>query len=351
MTGARTAEAEPPRIWLHILLFVATVGTTVLGGALLGSPDPYSWNGLVQGVAYAAPLLFILLTHETGHYLAARRHGVPVSLPYFIPAPPIPFIIGTFGAFIRLRGRVPSRTALLDIGAAGPLAGMVVALPILFVGLHLSEVRALPPGTPGLQEGNSLLYLVAKWLVVGELPPGHDVILHPMAFAGWLGLFVTALNLLPVGQMDGGHIAYALLGDQGVRVTRGIPFALLALGFFTWRGWLLWGALLLFLGAGHPPLERFEGLARGRLAVGALAVVLLLATFVPVPLRITAPPGGASARAAGEPSAVWATCAPGLRPRARRGRSGGHGTAQGVDGDAGARRRCVGGLFELPDPQ
>jgi membrane-associated protease RseP (regulator of RpoE activity) len=287
------AAAPRQRVWLHLLLFAATVVTTVLAGAQQAARTPedlLTWDGVLAGFAYAGPLLLILVTHEMGHYLAARRHRVAVSLPYFIPAPPVPFIIGTFGAFIRIRGPIRDRNALLDIGAAGPIAGLAVALPVLGIGLWLSEVRPIPEGVVGLEEGDSLLYLMAKWAVVGDIPPGHDVILHPAAFAGWLGLFVTCLNLIPVGQMDGGHIAYALLGDRVRTLSQILPFALAVLGVLGWMGWLVWAVLLLLLGVGHPPLEEFGPLDRRRLWVGALSAVILLASFVPVPLKVTGDP-------------------------------------------------------------
>jgi membrane-associated protease RseP (regulator of RpoE activity) len=282
------------RVWIHVVLFVATVVTTLLAGAQLAAQKPeemLTMEGLLRGLAYAGPLLLILLTHEMAHYLAARRHGVEVSLPYFIPAPPVPFIIGTFGAFIRIRGPIRSRNALIDIGASGPIAGLCVAIPVLAIGLLLSEVKPLPDNALSLQEGDSLLYLIAKWTVFGDIPPGHDVQLHPAAFAGWLGLFVTCLNLIPVGQMDGGHIAYGLLGENARHVTQFIPFALAALGIVGWMGWLIWGALLLLLGVGHPPIENPQPLGRRRIWVSALAAVLLIATFVPMPLRVTGEPG------------------------------------------------------------
>jgi membrane-associated protease RseP (regulator of RpoE activity) len=288
------AQASPwGRIGIPLLLFASTLVTTALAGAHLAARSPdelLSWDGIFRGLAYAGPLLGILLAHEAAHSWAARHHRVPVSLPYFIPAPPDPFLIGTFGAFLRIQGRVTDRNALLDIGVAGPIAGLVVALPVLFVGLALSEVKPLPEGVPSLQEGDSLLYLIAKWTVVGDIPPGHDVMLHPAAFAGWLGLFVTCLNLIPVGSLDGGHIAYALLGDRARLASQFVPLGLAVLGLFGWGGWLVWAALSLLLGMAPTPLERFGPLDQRRLYLGALAGVLLIATFVPLPLQVTGVP-------------------------------------------------------------
>jgi membrane-associated protease RseP (regulator of RpoE activity) len=211
------------------LLFVATVLAVFFTEAMRTLPaggDP-GLGAILRNIpnawTFAVPLMAILLAHELGHYLAARWHRVPASLPYFIPLPSLsPF--GTMGAVISMPGRIRSRNALLDIGAAGPLAGMVVAVPVLLVGLAQSEVREL--SGPALQEGNCLLYLLLKRLVVGPIPPGHDVWISPAAFAGWAGLLVTALNLLPIGQLDGGHIAYALLGERQNQVARALHWSL-----------------------------------------------------------------------------------------------------------------------------
>ena len=177
----------------------------------LGSPH-FVWLGL----RYSGPLMAILLFHEAGHYLWARKHKVRTSLPFFIPLPLIGF--GTMGAVIKMRERITKRTALLDIGVSGPLAGLVIGIPILLMGLHLSPITV--PKAPYWQEGNSLLYWAAKWLVKGHIPAGMDVDLHPMAFAGWIGLLITSINLIPVGQLDGGHVAYALFGERYARFSR-----------------------------------------------------------------------------------------------------------------------------------
>jgi membrane-associated protease RseP (regulator of RpoE activity) len=257
---------------------------------------------------FAVPLLVILLAHEFGHYLAARYHGVPASLPYFIPLPFIgPF--GTLGAVIAMPDRIRSKNALLDIGASGPIAGMVVALPVLFWGLAHSPV--LPHGTHYDQEGQSLLYFAAKWLVHGTFPEGHDVLLHPVAEAGWAGLFLTMINLLPFGQLDGGHIAYALFGERQNRAAPWIRLALVPLFLYVLATnlapalrsnesgatalaignslfWLIWYALLgvlaRFSGQGHPPCEP-GALSPWRRAVAWLCLILFVLLFMPRPIE------------------------------------------------------------------
>ncbi len=275
-------EAGRSRLMLSILLFAITVASTVFVGGWSG--DGYS---LLLGLSFSAALLSILLAHELGHFLMARRLGVDVSYPFFIPMPFSP--IGTMGAFIAMKAPPPDRRALLAIAIAGPLAGLVVAVPVLILGLYLSSIGTLDP--PFFMEGNSLLYAALKWMVFGEfLPNGsHDVMLHPVAFAGWVGLLVTGLNLIPAGQLDGGHILYALVGaDVAKKVTWGIVVALVITGFvFQWYGWFLWAALIALFGQRRAtmlnelvPLSPRERL----LAVICLAIFVLV--FTPAPLTI-----------------------------------------------------------------
>lgn len=301
------AELER-RLWLHLLLFLATCGTTFLSGALSG-PGGFS---LTDGLLYMAAIMSILLVHEMGHYTAARHHGVEASLPYFLPLPLLG--IGTLGAVIRMREPPSSRAALLDIGAAGPLAGVLIALPVCFLGLQLSPVQPLAnlPAGAGL-EGNSFAYLLLKHLAHPAMGPQDDVYLHPLAWAGWLGLLVTSLNLLPVGQLDGGHVVFALLGPRWhrfiSRITRSIVLFLGVVGVvaaiatqsdgaFGWLEdgglgplalrltgllpWLVWFGLLCVLRTDHPPVFADAPLGRGRRAIGWSALGLLCATFTPV---------------------------------------------------------------------
>ncbi len=307
---AQTPEAfTPHRWWLHGLLFFATCATTFYAGSFSGG----EFLSVSDGLMYMAAIMGILLVHELGHFTAARLHRVDASLPYFLPVPLPP--IGTFGAVIRMRQPPQTRAALLDIGAAGPLAGLLVALPICYVGLVLSEVQPLADLPAGaIMEGNSLLYLALKWLAHPELGPTQDVFLHPLAWAGWIGLLVTSLNLLPAGQLDGGHILYALVGQRRQRqVATWVRRAVLGLGLtglvcqaallynpaIAWLsargldglvlrgggmfGWLVWAILLRFVGRGHPPVEDEETpLSPRRRLVGWLALAVLVSTFMPV---------------------------------------------------------------------
>ncbi|HTY78417.1 MAG TPA: site-2 protease family protein [Candidatus Bathyarchaeia archaeon] len=284
----------PSRPAINLGLFVLTVVATFLAGALpLGAIPFVNWNPLTEGMnvlsgaQFAGTLLAILGTHEFGHYFTARAYGASVSLPFFIPAPP-PFLFGTLGAVIRMRSPARDRNSLFDIAAAGPLAGLVIALPALWIGLGWSKVGALPEGA-AVVFGDSLLMRGLTWLRFGQLPPGHDVFVHPVALAAWVGLFVTALNLIPVGQLDGGRIAYALFGAWHRQVSVATFLGLLALGAVTGSAnWFVWAFLLFFvLGFRHqPPLDDLSPLSSGRYAVGVLCLVLLVLLIPPVPVAI-----------------------------------------------------------------
>src|SRR3990170_2232778 len=261
---------------LHVGLFLATLFTTLLAGALMEGVNPLvNPLGLVAGVPFSFTLLAILGTHEFGHYFAARHHGMAVTLPYFIPAPP-PFPAGTLGALIRMKSPVRDRDALFDVAVAGPLAGGVVAIPPLLLGLSLSRVIPVPETGSTIYLGNSLLTQLLEWMVVGPLPPGSDIFIHPVGLAGWFGLFVTALNLFPVGQLDGGHIAYALFGRAHARVSQVTIVVLALLGYFS-VNWLVWAVLLLVLmGIRHtPPLDDITPLDPRRRWLGYFALLLL----------------------------------------------------------------------------
>ncbi|MGE5663352.1 MAG: site-2 protease family protein [Deltaproteobacteria bacterium] len=266
---------------VQVILFIVTFLTTLVAGTFLAGGNPLNNPpDILLGLMFSVPLLSILSVHEMGHYAAARRHGVAVTPPYFIPAPSF---IGTFGAFIKIKSPVPHRNALMDIGAAGPIAGAVVAIPILLVGLGLSVLKP-SPGLVGIPLGESLLFRAATYAVLGDIPSGFDVVLHPVAFAGWIGLLVTALNLLPSGQLDGGHIAYALFGAGYAKVARAVPYFLLPMGFL-WGGWVIWAVMLFFLGTRHPaPVFDEIPLSRGRRAVGIVAAALFILCFTPNPV-------------------------------------------------------------------
>lgn len=282
---------RPGRVRINVLLFLLTCLTTLMAGSgalPFVTFNPFTEPGrLLAGVPFAFTLLAILGTHEFGHYFAARYHDASVSLPYFIPAPP-PFLFGTLGAIIRMRAPARDRNCLLDIAAAGPLAGLAVAVPALILGLSWSVVGTVPPGDH-LVFGDSLLMQLLVYLTFGPLPPGMDVFVHPVALAGWVGLFVTALNLFPVGQLDGGRIAYALLGERHRALGWTAFAALLALGVITRAvNWFVWAALLYFLvGFRHgPPLDDLTPLSRGRRVTGWACLLLLVALVPPVPVKL-----------------------------------------------------------------
>lgn len=270
----------------NILLFAATFLSTLVSGALLSNVDVGRHpEQLWVGLQFSLPLLAILGVHEMGHYLAGRLHRVDVTLPYFIPFLPIPPNPGTMGAIIKIRSPFPTRNALMDIGAAGPLAGAAVAIPVLLAGLMFSETRAVATLDPGhFRLGEPLILKGAVRLVFGALPEGRDVVLHPVAYAGWIGLLVTMLNLIPSGQLDGGHIAYAMFGRRYAEAARLVPYALLLMGLVN-PAWFVWAALLFFMGTRHPdPVFEEVPLTPGRKAVGAAAFLLFLLTFSPNPI-------------------------------------------------------------------
>lgn len=279
----------PNNRWLPVVLAILTVLSVLLTYTLLWEAPTLSWAGLLSGLPrgaiFTVSLLGILLSHELGHYFTARRYGVAVTLPFLIPFPLSPF--GTMGAVIRMKDIPVNRRAMLRIGAAGPLVGLAVALPVLLVGLLLSTLTTLPEGNYIL-EGNSLLYIGLKYTVFGRLLPsgGIDVLLHPMALAGWAGILVTSLNLIPAGQLDGGHAAYALFGAKTRYLNWILIAAVLGLGLL-WPGWFLWAVLIFIVSRGHPqPLDDLTPLRRRDLILGVVLLVLFALTFTPLPLRV-----------------------------------------------------------------
>jgi len=277
---------------VNIVLFLVTLLTTTVAGAnnSLGRPvNPLLEPGaLLSGLPFAATLMAILLVHEFGHYIVSSVHGVRASLPYFIPGPP--FLVGTFGAFIRMKSPPKNRRALFDVGAAGPWAGALVAVPAVVIGLHLSEVRPPEPAEYGLFFGDSLLFSFLTRVVLGASPNEMTIILHPVALAGWIGLFVTFLNLIPVGQLDGGHVSYSLFGELHRWPARVFLLVIFVLGLQGWRGWFLWTILLLVLGVDHPPtLDRTTPLDPMRRFAAWATLVLFVVTFIPVPFVVELP--------------------------------------------------------------
>ena len=280
--SAKTAARFP---WLNLALFIATVASVVFTAALntAGEALLADWSLLWRGVPFAFWLLTILLLHELGHYTFSRLRGVDVSLPYFIPAPFF-FILGTLGAVIKSRSPIKNRKDLLDVAAAGPIAGFLVAVPAIIIGLARSEMVPTA-GITGYYLGDSLLFSLLSRLVNGPIPEGMDIVLHPIAFAGWVGLLVTMLNLLPVGSLDGGHIAYALFGRRQRMLGYTTIAVLLALSF-SWPGWLIWGAITLIMGPAHPPTLFDEvPVGKWRRAIGYLCFAIFILCFIPVPFR------------------------------------------------------------------
>ena len=287
LIGLPVVFDPPPSNWvINLLLFIATILSTLyIGASYEGSEQ--ALQELWRGFPFSFSLLLILGAHELGHYFAARYHKVPVTLPYFIP---LPFsIIGTLGAFIRLKAPVSNRRALLDVGAAGPLAGMVFALPSLLYGLATSPVNTLP-AAGYMAEGNSMLYILAKLIVKGQLLPanGMDVSLNQVAWAGWIGLLVTGLNLIPVGQLDGGHVAYVLFNKKARQFFWPVMVGLGLLVLLTQTTmWLLWMGLLFLFGRYHAEtLDGVTELDSRRRWIAIFTLFLFILVFVPIPLRV-----------------------------------------------------------------
>jgi membrane-associated protease RseP (regulator of RpoE activity) len=278
---------------VHVLLFVLTLGTaTIAGIQYYGSfasdiGRHAARFTLWHGLWYALPVLLILGAHEMGHYVFCRRYKVDASLPYFIPAP-IGFT-GTFGAVIRIREAFPTRAALFDIGVAGPIAGFVALLPFLIWGLALSKVVVLPKGVAQIAFGEPLLFKIASWTIFGSIPDGQSLNAHPMVFAAWFGMLATALNLLPFGQLDGGHIAYAALGRYSTPVSVATAATAVIMTFVS-TSWLLFTVIILVMllafGPTHPRvINEHEEIGRGRQLIAILAIAMLVLCFTPVPIE------------------------------------------------------------------
>ncbi len=286
------------RVWVHVLLFLLTLLTTTLVGA-----DHYAgwmadfrqvhvqfgWSLLLAGFWYSLTILAILGAHEFGHYFACVHYRVNASLPYFLPLPPF-FLTGTLGAFIRIRQPIRSKRQLFDIGIAGPLAGFVVAIPALFIGLSMSHVVPMPKASEGmLSLGEPLAFKAATWLIWGPIKDGYTLNMHPMAFAAWFGLLATALNLFPIGQLDGGHISYAVLGRRSTKVTFVAMGVAAVLTYFS-MSWAVWTMLIVGMlfafGASHPPTEDEQvPLDRTRMILALVALAVFILSFTPAPIQ------------------------------------------------------------------
>ena len=271
---------------IHVLLFVLTFFTTLFAGAMLSGVIPWETPGKIyMGLPFSLTLLLILITHEFSHYFMSRRHNVSVTLPYFIPAPSI---IGTFGAIIKMKPPIFDRRALIDIGASGPIGGFVVAVVAAIIGLSFSEVvpiEEIQNVDGGLSLGSSILFSIITKMTLNIDPEKYDVILHPVAFAGWIGLLVTSLNLLPIGQLDGGHIVYALFGERHKNIAMLTIPLLIVMGLFFWPGWLIWAFLMIIIGYRHPPVVYpLIQLDRKRRVIGWVSLVIFILTFTPMPI-------------------------------------------------------------------
>jgi membrane-associated protease RseP (regulator of RpoE activity) len=287
------------KVWLHWLLFGLTVLTAWFAGTWFASSF-LSVGGSIRsalldprvaglGFLYALALMIILTGHELGHYLTCRRYGVWATLPYFIPGPPF---LGTFGAFIRIKSPVRFKRQIFDVGANGPLTGFGLTLPVLVIGLALSKVASFPATSAGLTFGEPLLFRLLSGLVFGRIAEGSTLLLHPVGWAGWAGLLVTAINLIPFGQLDGGHVAYAILGRRARLLSRVMVGFLAVMGVFFHLSWLILAAFIIFfefkskMRLNHPPVIDEDaplGLRRTILSV-VIALVFIL-SFVPDPVR------------------------------------------------------------------
>jgi len=301
---AWVAPTPPRSAWQRwgrsLVLLVVTVGSVFLAGAL----EPVVLHGQAlllfnvrEGLALAGGLLSILLAHEMGHYLACRYYGVDATLPHFIPSPWFPALgwafwqplsfVGTFGAFIRIRGPIPNRRALFDIGVAGPLAGFLVCLPVLWFGIRGAAVQPLAADAGGLFFGEPLAFQWVSRLVHGPIPDGRTLVIGQLGLAAWFGLFVTALNLMPIGQLDGGHVTYALLREKSRLISRIGSWACVALVLFS-PSWILWAILVRVLGRRHPAtLDDEAPVGRGRVVLGLVALVVFAVCFVPNPVVVS----------------------------------------------------------------
>jgi membrane-associated protease RseP (regulator of RpoE activity) len=304
--------APPPRprkfqsrLWLHALLLLLTIGSTTMAGALhyasfisefSARPIEWHWGLLLQGFWYSGTLIGILGAHEMGHYLLCRRYNVDATLPYFIPLPPVIFLTGTLGAVIRIREAFPTRKVLFDIGVAGPIAGFVVLIPALFYGMSLSNVVPEPTQGSMIFLGEPLLFKIATWVVVGPVRDGYTVNIHPMVFAAWFGMLATAINLLPFGQLDGGHITYATLGRWSAPISIATVGITIAMTFVT-VSWLLMTLVMLvmlfMLGPRHPRvIYEHEPVGGGRYLIAIFALIMFILCFTPVPIQFQDLVGG-----------------------------------------------------------
>ncbi len=295
---------ERDRPWLNLLVLVLTLVSTFLVGTTWGVSFMYGdtitgYEGpdallrmhtqprvLYLGFIYMLVLVGILMAHEMGHYLTCRYYGLNATLPFFIPGPLPINLIGTFGAFIRIRSPITRKHQLFDVGVAGPLAGFALTIPAVAYGLSVSKVVPALPREGSIIFGEPLLFKLIGGVVLGNIPPGYDIIVHPVAFAGWVGTLVTAMNLFPIGQLDGGHVVYAVFGPRARRWARLVLAAFVFMGVFFFAGWLLWAVLIAVLGLRHPPvMDEPVPLSGGRRWLGYLVLAVFALSFTPSPIQ------------------------------------------------------------------
>lgn len=285
MIGRVPMVIDKQKVWLNVLLFIATLFTTLLAGSLNSGVNPFeNFSNILVGIPFSFSLMAILTCHELGHYFVSKRYGMVTSLPYFIP---VPFhFLGTFGAIIRMKSIVPSRKVLLKVGMAGPLCGFLVALIVSIIGISLSEVKMAQSGGSYLKLGDSILFYLLGKIFHPSVPDGADIFLHPMAFAGWIGFLVTSMNLIPIGQLDGGHIAYSILLKRQKILYIPIIIGLIGFGIL-WQGWIIWGLLAFILARREPLIQDTITPLPGRERFYALlALIVLILTFIPQPFSI-----------------------------------------------------------------
>jgi membrane-associated protease RseP (regulator of RpoE activity) len=276
-------EKRESKKWINFLLLAITFLTTLAAGALQQGINPFiPMTNLLIGLPFSLSIMIILGSHELGHYFMAKKNKVDTTLPYFIPGPTF---IGTFGAVIKMKSPIRDKNSLIEIGATGPIVGFIFSTIAMLIGFSLSTVVTIQ-GEEGMILGNSLLIKFLTNLYFSDLPAGKDVLFHPIAFAGWLGYLVTAINLLPVGQLDGGHILYALVGEKH-RIIGYLIFGIVILLIPLWPGWAIWAILFLIIRFKHPPpLDRVSPLSRRNKIIGMISLVIFILTFIPVPFQI-----------------------------------------------------------------
>jgi len=291
--GRLYAQYTPPKKkfpLLNLILFLLTIITTTLAGSSMEGVTIPMWitnplASILKGLPFSLTLMGILLTHEMGHFLTAKRYRVDASLPYFIPAP---FGIGTFGAVIKMKSPLNSRKSLIDIGAAGPIAGFIIAIVAITYGVKTSTLINLSQfPKEGIRFQDPLIVKIIQYILLGRIPDGYEMMLNSVGFAGWLGMLVTSLNLLPIGQLDGGHISFALFGNKAIWISRIMFILLIIFGILFWPGWLIWGILSYFvIGLRHPPLlpDADITLDTRHKIVAYLALMIFILTFMPSPI-------------------------------------------------------------------